>query len=54
MRYAADVTFTGLGFGYWTDLLVVLASTLVYLAFGFWLFIIVENKARRDATLEEY
>jgi len=54
MRYAADATYAGMGFGYWTDLLMVLFSTIVYLAIGFWLFIIVENKARRDATLEEY
>jgi len=54
IRYAADPSFTGMGFGYWTDLLVVVISTFAYLAIGFWLFIIVERKARRDATLEEY
>jgi len=54
MRYAADAAYRGLGFGYWLDILVVIASTAVYLAVGFWLFIVVENKARRDATLEEY
>jgi ABC-2 type transport system permease protein len=54
MRYAADVSYTGMGFGYWSDILVVLVSTLVYLAIGFWLFIVVERKARRDASLVEY
>lgn len=54
MRYAADAAYPGLGFGYWFDMVVVLASTFVYLAIGFWLFVIVEKKARRDATLMEY
>jgi ABC-2 type transport system permease protein len=54
MRYAADATYVGLGFGYWTDVLVVLASAIVYLTIGFWLFIVVENKVRRDASLTEY
>lgn len=54
MRYAADATYTGLGFGYWTDLLLVAASTAIYMAIGFWLFIVVEKKVRRDATLTEY
>jgi len=54
MRYAADATYTGMGFGFWTDMLVLFASTIVYLAIGFWLFIIVEKKARRDASLVEY
>lgn len=54
MRYAADATYVGLGFGYWIDVSVVLASTVIYLAIGFWLFIIVEQKVRRDATLMEY
>jgi hypothetical protein len=31
-----------------------LASTIVYLTIGFWLFIVVEKKARRDASLVEY
>ncbi len=54
MRYASDLSYTGMGFGYWLDILVVLATTAVYVAIGFWLFILVENKARRDATLVEY
>lgn len=54
MRYAADATYAGLGFGYWTDVLAVLASAIVYLTIGFWLFIVVENKVRRDASLTEY
>jgi ABC-2 type transport system permease protein len=54
MRYAADATYKGLGFGYAVDILVLLASTAIYLGIGFWLFIVVENKARRDATLTEY
>jgi len=54
MRYAADTSYTGLGFGYWTDLLVLFASTIAYLAIGFWLFMVVEKKVRRDATLTEY
>lgn len=54
MRYAADATYTGMGFGFWSDMLVLFASTIVYLAIGFWLFIVVEKKARRDASLVEY
>jgi ABC-2 type transport system permease protein len=54
MRYAADVAYQGLGFGYWINILVVLASTLVYLTVGFGLFVVVEKRARRDATLMEY
>ena len=54
MRYAADATYTGMSFGFWTDMLVLFASTIVYLAIGFWLFIVVEKKARRDASLVEY
>jgi ABC-2 type transport system permease protein len=54
MRYAADPTFRGMGFGYWVDLLAMIASTVAYLTIGFGLFVIVERKARRDATLEEY
>ncbi len=53
MRYAADGAYVGYGLGYWLDLLVVFASVIVYLAIGFWLFIFVENKARRDASLGE-
>jgi ABC-2 type transport system permease protein len=54
MRYAADATYTGMRFGFWSDMLVLLASTIVYLTIGFWLFIVVEKKARRDASLVEY
>jgi ABC-2 type transport system permease protein len=54
MRYAAYTSYTGMGFGYWFDILVVMLSTVVYLAIGFWLFIVVERKVRRDATLMEY
>jgi ABC-2 type transport system permease protein len=54
MRYAADAMYTGMGFGFWSDMLVLFASTIVYLAIGFWLFIVVEKKARRDASLVEY
>jgi ABC-2 type transport system permease protein len=54
IRYAADAAYVGLGFGYWVDVLVVFASTVVYLAIGFWLFIVVEKKVRRDASLVEY
>jgi ABC-2 type transport system permease protein len=54
MRYAADATYTGMGFGFWSDMLVLFASTIVYLAIGFGLFIVVEEKARRDASLVEY
>jgi ABC-2 type transport system permease protein len=54
LRHAADVTYIGMGFGFWTDILVLIASTVTYLAIGFWLFIIVENKVRRDASLVEY
>ncbi len=52
MRYTADATYIGMGF--WQDILVLLASTVVYLMIGFWLFIVVENKARRDGSLMEY
>jgi hypothetical protein len=51
MRYAA---YGELGLGFWIDVLVVFASTIIYLAIGFWLFGIVERKVRRDATLVEY
>lgn len=54
MRYAASAAYTGMGFGFWPDLGVVFASTLAYLIIGFWLFIVVEKKARRDASLGEY
>lgn len=54
MRHAADATYTGMSFGFWPDILVLVASTIIYLAIGFWLFIIVEKKARRDASLVEY
>jgi ABC-type multidrug transport system permease subunit len=54
MRYAADSTYKGFDFGYWIDLSVVLASTIVYLAIGFWLFTITEKKVRNDASLVEY
>jgi ABC-2 type transport system permease protein len=54
MRYAADATYRGMGFGFWPDILVLLASTIVYLLIGFWLFIVVEKKARQDASLVEY
>ena len=54
MRYATDSTYTGLGFGYWIDLSAVLVSTIVYLAIGFWLFMVAEKKVRDDATLVEY
>jgi ABC-2 type transport system permease protein len=54
LRQAADVTYVGMSFGFWTDILALLASTVAYLAIGFWLFIIVEKKVRRDASLVEY
>lgn len=54
IRFAADPAFTGMGFGYWIDLLILVLSTVVYLAVGFWLFLVVEKRVRRDATLEEY
>jgi ABC-2 type transport system permease protein len=54
LRYAADATYVGMGFGYWLDISVLVISTIAYLAIGFWLFIVVENKARRDASLVEY
>lgn len=52
MRTAAG--YSAVGSAYWLDILIVLTSTVAYLAIGFWLFILVEKKARRDATLEEY
>jgi ABC-2 type transport system permease protein len=52
MRVAAG--YSAVGSAYWVDMLIVFMSTIVYLAIGFWLFILVERKARRDATLEEY
>jgi ABC-type multidrug transport system permease subunit len=54
MRYAAYTSYSGTGFGYWFDIIVAFASTAVYLGIGFWLFIIVERRVRRDATLAEY
>ena len=54
MRYAASAGYSGFGFGFWTDLGVVFASTILYLVIGFWLFIVVERKARVDASLVEY
>ena len=54
MRAAAYGTYAGMGFGFWTDMLVLLASTVAYFAIGFGLFIIVERKARKDASLVEY
>ena len=54
LRYAANVTYVGMGFGYWWDIVVLVVSTIAYLAIGFWLFIVVENKARREASLMEY
>jgi len=53
MRYAAYASYTGMAFGYWADILVLILSTLAYLAVGFWLFIVVERRVRRDATLVE-
>jgi ABC-2 type transport system permease protein len=52
MRIAASYGTAGMQ--YWTDVLVLIASTIAYLAVGFWLFIVVEKKVRRDATLTEY
>ena len=52
LRAAAG--YSAVGSAYWLDMLIVFISTIVYLAVGFWLFILVERKARRDATLEEY
>lgn len=54
MRQAADAAYVGMGFSYWFDILVVLASTIIYLTIGFGLFVLVENRARREATLMEY
>lgn len=54
LRYAADASYVGMGFGFWTDIFVLVLSTIAYLAIGFWLFIVVEKKARRDASLVEY
>lgn len=54
MRYAADATYVGLGSGYWLDLLVMLGLTAAYVAVGFWLFVVVEEKARREATLTRF
>jgi len=52
MRIAASYGTAGMQ--YWVDVLVLIASTIVYLAIGFGLFIVVEKKVRRDATLMEY
>ena len=52
LRAAAG--YSALGEAYWLDISVLLISTVAYLAIGFWLFILVERKARRDATLEEF
>jgi ABC-2 type transport system permease protein len=52
LRAAAG--YSALGSAYWLDISILLISTVAYLAIGFWLFTLVEKKARRDATLEEY
>ena len=52
LRAAAG--YSAVGSAYWLDISILLISTVAYLAIGFWLFILVEKKARRDATLEEY
>lgn len=54
MRYAADQSYEGLGFGYWPDLFVMVIATIIYLVIGFWLFTITEKRVRNDATLVEY
>ncbi len=53
MRYAADPSYAGMGFGFATDMVVLVFTIAAYLAVGFALFIFVENRARRDATLVE-
>jgi ABC-2 type transport system permease protein len=52
MRAAAG--YSVVGSAYWFDIVIVCLSTLAYLGIGFWLFTVVEAKARRDGTLEEY
>ncbi len=53
MRYAADPSYAGMGFGYGLDIAVLVVTIAAYLALGFVLFILVENRARREATLVE-
>lgn len=53
MRYAADATYVGMGFGFGLDVAILVLSIAAYLAIGFYLFLVVERKVRRDATLVE-
>jgi len=54
IRLSALKGYTGLGTGYWTDLLILWAETIVYLGLAFVLFKRVEAYAKRTGTIEEY
>lgn len=53
MRYAADASYVGMGFGFGLDIAALVLSIVVYLTIGFYLFVVVERKVRRDASLVE-
>lgn len=54
MRYAAIEGYAGLETGFAGDVLIMLALTGVYLAISIWLFVVMEKRARRDATLGRF
>ncbi|MDV3244157.1 MAG: ABC transporter permease [Nitrososphaerales archaeon] len=54
IRLSALPGYTGLSVGYWEDLLIMAAETVVYLALAFVLFKRVEAYAKRNGTIEEY
>jgi ABC-2 type transport system permease protein len=54
IRVAALPGYTGIGTGYWFDLVVMLAATACYFALAFYLYVRVERLAKRNGTLEEY
>ena len=54
IRNATVSGYTGLGVGYWPDLLIMAAETAAYLALAFVLFKRVEAYAKRNGNLDEY
>jgi len=54
IRHSAIPGYVGLATGYWEDLLIMAAETVVYFGLAFILFKRVEAYAKRNGTLEEY
>jgi len=54
IRNATFAGYSGLGLGYWEDMLILVAETVVYLALAFVLFRRVEAYAKRNGNIEEY